>query len=218
MKKTKVKMNKPIYLRMSRLHISKILMYEFLWDCIKPNYQDRAKLCYMHTDSFIIHVTTEDFYKDIANDVKQRFDTYNYDKNDKRSLPIGKSKIVIGLSKDELGGMIMIEFVGFRGKTYAYLTDDASEHKKANGTKTCLIKRQLTFKKYKDCQSSNEIILKSQQRFKSDYHNVYTEQINEIALSSNDDKRLQTFDKIATYPYGTKASEVCEINMLSKYK
>ena len=193
-------------------------MYEFLCDCIKPKYQDRTKLCYMHTDSFIIHVTTEDFYKDIANDVKQRFDTYNSDENDKRPLLIGKNKIVIGLSKDELGGMIMIEFVGLRAKKCAYLTDDASEHKKANGTKKCLIKRQLMFKKYKDCQCSNEIILKSQQRFKSDYHNVYTKQINKIALSSNNDKRLQTFDRIATYPYGTKASKVCEIKMLNKYK
>ena len=72
------------------------------------------------------------------------------------------------------------------------------------------------FKNYKDCQFSNEIILKSQQRFKSDYHNVYTEQINKIALSSNDDKRLQTFDKITTYPYGTNAFKVCESEMLSK--
>ena len=72
------------------------------------------------------------------------------------------------------------------------------------------------FKNYKDCQFSNEIILKSQQRFKSDYHNVYTEQINKIALSSNDDKRLQTFDKITTYPHGTIAFKVCESEMLSK--
>ena len=72
------------------------------------------------------------------------------------------------------------------------------------------------FKNYKDCQFSNEIILKSQQRFKSDYHNVYTEQINKIALSSNDDKRLQTFDKITTYPYGTNAFKVYGNDMLSK--
>ena len=65
-------------------------------------------------------------------------------------------------------------------------------------------------KNHKDCFFSNKIILKSQQRFKSDYHNVYTEQINKIALSSNDDKRLQTFDKITTYPYGTNAFKVCE--------
>ena len=75
----------------------------------KPKYQDRAKVCYMDTDSFIIHIKTEDFYEDIANDVEKWFDTFNYDENDKRSLPIGKNKKGIGLSKDELGGKIMIE-------------------------------------------------------------------------------------------------------------
>ena len=74
------------------------------------------------------------------------------------------------------------------------------------------------FENYKDSLFNDKIILKSQQRFKSDYHNVYTEQINKIALSSNDDKRLQTFDKIVTYPYGTNTFKVCESEMLSKYK
>ena len=97
MKKTKVKMNKPIYLGMSILDISKTLMYEFWYDYIKPKYQDRAKLCYMDTDSFVIHIKTEDFYEDIANDVEKWFDTSNYDENDKRPLPIGKNKKGIGL-------------------------------------------------------------------------------------------------------------------------
>ena len=74
------------------------------------------------------------------------------------------------------------------------------------------------FKNYLDCLLNNKVILKSQQRFKSHYHNVYTEQINKIALSSNDDKRLQTFDKIATYPSGTNAFKVCDSEMLNKYK
>ena len=88
--------------------------------------------------------------------------------------------------------------------------DDGSEHKKAKGTKKCVIKRGLMLKNYEDCLFNSKIILKSQQRFKSDYHNVYTKQINKIALSSNDDGRLQKFDKITTYPYGTNASKVCE--------
>ena len=83
MKKTKVKVNKPIYLGMSILDISKTLMYEFWYDYIKPKYQDRAKLCYIDTDSFIIHIKTEDFYKEIANDVETWFDPSNYDENDK---------------------------------------------------------------------------------------------------------------------------------------
>ena len=87
MKKTNVKMNKPVYLGLSILDISKTLMYEFWYDYIKSKYQDNAKLCYMDTDSFIIRVKTKDFYGDIANDVKKWFDTSNYDVD--RSLSKG---------------------------------------------------------------------------------------------------------------------------------
>ena len=170
----------------------------------------------MDTDSVIIHTKTEDFYKDIANDVEKWFDTFNYDEDDKRPLPIDKNKTVIGLFKNELGGKIMIEFVGLRTKTYAYLMNENTEKKKAKRTKKSEIKQMLMFKNYIDCLLKNKIILQSQQRFKSDYHNVYTPQINKIALSSNDDKRLQTFDKITMYPYGTNTFKGCECEMLSK--
>ena len=122
-------MTNPRYLGASRLDISKGLMHEFRYDYLKPMYNDKVKLCYTDTDSFIINIKTEDFYKDIANDV-ERFDTSNYDKNDKRSLTIDKNKKVIGLYKDELGGKIMIEVVASRAKKYAYLLDDDSEIKK----------------------------------------------------------------------------------------
>ena len=129
MKKKKVKINKLIYLSMSILDISKTLICEFWYDYIKPKYQDRAKLCYVDTDSFFIHIITEDSYKDIANVVEKWFGTSNYDE-DKRPLPIGKNKQVISLFKDELGERIMIEFVGLRSKTHAYSMDDSSKHKK----------------------------------------------------------------------------------------
>ena len=145
---------------------------------MKPKYGDNVKLCYMDTDSFIILIKTKDFYKDIANDVEKRFDTSNYEVN--RPLPTGKNKQVIGLMKDELEEKIMTEFVALRPKTYSYLTHDCEEDKKAKGTKKCV----------------NQIVLKSQRRFKNERHYLYTEEINKIALSSNDDKRLQTFDRI----------------------
>ena len=143
MKKTWVKMIKPSHLGMSILDISKTLMYEFWYDYIKPKYGDRAKLCYTDTDSFVIHIKTED----ISNDVERWFDTSNYDKNDKRPLPIGKNKKVPGLFKDELGGKIMTEVVALRLKTYAYLIDGYYDdyeknkiiNKKAKGTKKCVI-------------------------------------------------------------------------------
>ena len=98
-------MNKPAYLGLSILEISKTLIYQCWYDYIKSKYQNNAKLCYMDTDSFIINIKTEDFYKDIANDVEKRFDTSNYEVN--RPFPKGKNKKVIGLMKDELGGKIM---------------------------------------------------------------------------------------------------------------
>ena len=180
---------------------------------LKQN-KDKAKLCYMDTDSFVMHIETEDFYEDIVVDVEKSFDTSNYDENDERPLPIGQNEKVIDLFKDELGRKIMIEFVGLRAKTYAYLMDDDSEHKKAKGTKKCVIKRRFMVKNYKDCLFNDKTILKLLQKFKSDHHNVYTEQINKTALCSNDDKRLQTVDKIKTYPHGTNAFKVYESEML----
>ena len=115
----------------------------------------------MYIDSFIIHIKNEDFYEDIANDNEEWFDTSNYDENDKRPLPIGKNKKVIGLFKDEFGGKILTEFIGLRAKSYAYLMDDDSKHKRAKGTKKCVIKGGLMLKNYKDCLFSNKIILKS---------------------------------------------------------
>ena len=117
MKKTKIKMVKPIYLGMLILDISKTVMYEFWYDYIKPKSGDRAKLCYTDTDSFVIHIITEDFFVDIAGDVKRWFDTSDFDKNDKRPLSIGENKKVPDLSKDGLGGKIITEVVAFRAKT-----------------------------------------------------------------------------------------------------
>ena len=136
MKKVKVKMKKPIYLGLSILEIGKIIMYEFWYDYVKKKYGDMVKLCYMDTDSLIMNIKTKDFYKDIAQNVEERFDISNYDVD--RRLPKGKNKKVIGLIKDELGGGIITEFVALRPKTYSYMTDEFTEMKKAKGIKRCL--------------------------------------------------------------------------------
>ena len=128
MNKTKIKMNKPIYLGFSILEISKLLMYEFWYDYMKPKYGENIKLCYMDTNSFIMNIKIEDFYKDIADDVEKRFDTSNYEVN--RPLHTGKNKKVIGLIKDELAGKIIAEFVALRPKAYSFLTDDLKKIKK----------------------------------------------------------------------------------------
>ena len=144
MKKVKVKMNKPVYLGMSILGISKTLMYEFWYDYVKPKYNDKEKLCYMDTDSFVLNIFTEDFFEDINNDIERWFD-----KDDKRPLQIGVNKKVIGMFKD-LPGKIMKEFCALRAKTYTYLMEDDSEMKKSKGVKRCVINRRLMLENFKD--------------------------------------------------------------------
>ena len=114
--------------------------------------------------------------------------------------------------KDELGGKIKKEFCTVRTKANAYLMDDGSEKKKTKGTKKFII-IPLNMHLF-----SNNTILRSQLRFKSDLHNEYTEKVNKIVLYSNDDKRLQTFDRVTTYPYGTNAFKVCEKEMITMKK
>ena len=200
MKKVKVKKNKPIYLGLSILEISKTTMYEFWYDYMKKKYGDIVKLCYTDTDSLVMTIKTKDFYKDIAQDLQERLDTSNYSVD--RPLPKGKNKKVIGLMKDELGGGIITEFIALRPKTYSYTTDEFIEMKKVKCTKKCKIKKMLKFEDYKKCLFGNESMLKSQERFKSENHEMYTENINKIALSSNDDKRRVALDRIMSHSYG----------------
>ena len=115
--------------------------------------------CYTDTDSFIMHIKTEDFYKDISADIDRWFDTSNFDKNDNRPSKIGKNKKVLGKFKDEIGGKIMTKFCGLRAKAYKfvideYINDDYEKNKiinkKAKGTKKCVIKKEILFNSYVD--------------------------------------------------------------------
>ena len=154
-------MNKPVYLGMSILDISKTLMYEFWYDYLKPKHKDKEKLCYMDTDSFVINILTEDFFEDFSNDVERWFFASNYDQNNIRPLPMGMNKKVIEMFKNELGGKIMKEFCALGAKIYTYLMDDDSKKKKSKGIKRYVIKRRLIFENYKDTLFNNRTILKS---------------------------------------------------------
>ena len=131
--------------------------------------------------------------------------------NAKRPLPIGKNKKVPGLFKDKLGGKIIVEVVAVTPKTWAYLMDDGSKKKKTKGTKKCVIKRRLMPENYKDCLFNEKIIFKKQQRFKTYYHDMNAEEINKVALSSNDNKIMQTFDNVTTFPQETPAVKYVKI-------
>ena len=149
-----------MYLGLSILELSKILIYEFWYDYEKPKYCKKTQLCYLDTDGFIVYKKTDDIYKDIAEDVERRFDVSNYElecNSIKRLLPKGKSKKVIGLMKGRSGGKIMTKLVGLRAKTYSYLIDYGNEGKKAKNPKECIIKRKLKSENYKDCLEATEL-------------------------------------------------------------
>ena len=156
----------------------------------------------MDTDSFVYDIKTEDFYKDIAGDVENRFHTsgYSNDRPSSKMLPIGKNKKVIALMKDELGGEIMKEFISLRPKMYSYRVGK-NEPKKCKGIKKCVVKKMITFDDYKDCLFKGRNIYKSQLLFRSDKHNMKTLEVNKLALSSQDDKRI-SIDGIASYAIG----------------
>ena len=141
--------------------------------------------------------------------------TTEYDKNDTR-IPIGINKNVIGKFKDELNGKLKIELVSLASKAYADLDNNDKIEKRVKGIDKIVRDRVLKFENYMDVilnKTKNK-----QQRFKSELHTIYTEQINKIALSRKDDKRIQTFDGITAYPYGTNTFKVCESEMLVKLK
>ena len=180
-------MNKPVYLGQAILDLSKIIMYEFHYDYMIPKYGKRLNLCYMDTDSLIYNIKTEDFYKDIADDVKERFDTSGYLLN--RPLPIGLNKKVIGLMKDELGREIMEELVTIRPRMYSYRTFE-KESKKCKGIKKCVIRKTITFEDYKNCWFTGETSYRSQLMFTSSLHKIQTLEVKKISLSKDDDKRI----------------------------
>ena len=205
MGKIKGVIKKPVYLGQVILDLSKIVMYEFHYDYMKPKFKD-TQLCYMDTDSLIYNIKTEDFYTNITDDVPARFDTSGDCSN--RPLQIGLNKKVIGLMKDELGGAIMTEFVALRPKLYSYKKLDGSEDKKYKGIKKCVVKKTLTFEDYKTCLFNDSTDYRSQLMFRSRKHEVHTIEVNKIALNRDDDKRISGRDEISTFHKGLSWSPI----------
>ena len=147
-------MSKAVHLGLSILELSTTVVSKSWFHCVKPKYNEKAKLCYMNTDSFIVHVK-KDVDKDIAKDVGKRFDTSNYELG--KPIPERKYKKGIGLMKDKLGRKIMTEFVRLRVKTYSYLTDQGSVSKKGKDTKKSIIKRKIKFEDYGNCLETTQL-------------------------------------------------------------
>ena len=202
MKKVKLSFNKPVYLGMSILDLSKTLMYDFHYNYIKPKYGENAKLLFTDTDSLAYEIETKDFYREISSDVKAKFDTSNYPKNHPSGILTGVNKKVIGMFKDEAAGKQIAEFVGLRAKLYSYRVEESYEEKKCKGVKKAVIKKTITFNDYKNCLFNNKPAMRKMNVIRSHLHTMYTETVNKIALSPFDDKRLIREDNIHTFAYG----------------
>ena len=155
-------MNRPLYLGLSILELSKILLHEFWYGYEKQKYGEKAKLYYMDIDNLIVCMETDNIFKGFAENVEARTDTSNYELD--IPLPRGKNKKVTGLMRDEWSGKIMIEFIGLRAETYSYLMNDGSEDKKAKGAKKCVIKRKLEFENCENCLEATQLDKKMKYR------------------------------------------------------
>ena len=203
MGKIKVVINKPVYLGGVILDLSKIVMYEFHYDYMRPKYGNNLKLCYMDTDSLVYHIRTKDFYADIADDVPMRFDTSSYCD---RFLPVGLNKKVIGLMEDKLRGAVMTEFVALRPKLYSFRKLDDGEDKKCKGIKKCIVKKTLTFDYYKNCLLGDSgDAYRSQLMFRLTKHEVHTIEVNKVTLNRDHDKQISKKDGISTLACGHKS-------------
>ena len=202
MKKTSLTMNKPVYLGMCILELSKIIMFDFHYQYIKPKYGDKAKLLFTDTDSFMYEIETEDFYKDISGDVKDRFDTSDYPENHPSGIPTGINKKVLGMMKDEAAGKIIKEFVGLRSKLYSFVMDDGGETKKCKGIKRQVVESSIRHEHYKTCLTTGKELLRKQNILRTYNHEVYTEEVNKVALSALDDKRYILSDGMHTLAWG----------------
>ena len=202
LKKTNLLMNKPVYLGMCILDLSKTIMYDFHYNYIKPKYGDKAKLLFTDTDSFMYEVETEDFYKDISEDVKDRFDTSDYPENHPSGIPTGINKKVLGMFKDEAAGKIIKEFVGLRAKLYSFIMEDGKENKRCKGVKKQVVTTNITHEDYKTCLKTGKEQLRKQNILRSYEHEVFTEEVNKVALSALDDKRYILGDGVHTLAWG----------------
>ena len=202
MKKTSLVMNKPIYLGACILDLSKTIMYDFHYNYIKPMYKDKVKLLFTDTDSLMYEIETEDFFKDISGDVKDRFDTSDYPENHPSGIPTGINKKVLGMFKDEAMGKIIKEFVGLRAKLHSFKMDEGEESKKCKGVKKQVVEKSITHEDYKTCLLTGKEQLRKMNIIRSYEHEVYTEEVNKVALSAEDDKRYILEDGIHTLAWG----------------
>ena len=214
MKKTKVWMNKPVYVGMSILDLSKTLMFDFHYGYVKKKWEN-CEVLYSDTDSLVLKIETEDFFADISGDVAKWFDTNEFAEDHPAvlgGLPIVKeNKKKIGLMKDDCGGKIVTEWVALRPKLYSFLTEEKEkigEKQKAKGLKKSMKNKSLRHENFLKCLRTGESQTRKQCLFRSRNHHIFTENMVKVALSANDDKRIVLENGIDTLSLGHWRSEL----------
>ena len=195
--KEKVLLNKPIYVGMSVLDLSKHLMYDFYYNTLKARYGENVRLLYTDTDSLIVHVQTDDLYKDMSLNA-DLYDTRNYSPG--HPLFSNTNKKVIGKFKDELGGRLMTEFIGLRPKMYSYAGEDSG--KRAKGVKKSVLTQTITHDDYRSCLFEKEVFHRDMPGLRSHAHTIYGETVHKVALAPLDTKRYILDDGISTLAFG----------------
>lgn len=200
MKQVEIQMNKPISIGMAVLDLSKILMYDFYYNFMKPRYGANVEMMYTDTDSLILDIKTDCFYTDMIESIDEWYDTSDFAENNPYKIP-RKNKKKPGYFKDELNGKIMTEFAGLRSKMYAFKFDDM-QVKKAKGVKQYVLKKSIQFADYYDCVKNRNLVVRAQNSFRTKKHCVFSVRQEKIALSPFDDKRYILQDNVNTLPWG----------------
>ena len=199
MKKTEVYFNKPVYVGQAILDISKLLMFDFHYNYIRKKYSyESAKLLFTDTDSLLYEIKTDDFYDDIRDDIINKFDTSNYLPDHKSGILTGVNEKVIGMFKYEVAGKQITHFVGLRPKLYSFKVEHSNTSKKCKGIKKNVVKKGIDFQDYVDCLFSGKKQMRSMNIIRSENHEIFSKQVNKVALSNEDDKRILVKDKVNT--------------------
>ena len=197
--KTKLTLNKPIYIGFSVLDLSKHLMYDWYYNKLKKKYGENCTMLYTDTDSLLVDIKTNDIYKDMS-ETKEDYD-FSDDPKD-HQLHDESNKKVIGKMKDEYAGTPIAEYIGLRPKLYTILRADEQLIKKAKGVKKYVIKKQMNFENYKDALFNKQKYTHTMNMLRSMHHNIYGLTVNKTTLSPLDTKRYTNPDGITTNAYG----------------
>ena len=197
--KESLTLNRPAYVGMCILDLSKTLKFDFHYNHIKQNNNNKAKLLFTDTDSLTYHINTNDIYKDFWFD-KEKFDFSGY--NVESEFHDSTNKKIVGKMKDETAGLPIIEFIGLRSKMYSYVKDDEKSCKRAKGIKRNVVKNEIRHEDYKNALFSKTQMFHKMKTIRNENHNIYSMEISKKSLSCFDDKRFILPNGFDSYAYG----------------